>query len=336
MNLLVSVVIPCRNERKYIGRCLDSLLGNDYPSVEILVVDGMSIDGTREVLRGYEQAHPNIRVMDNPAFITARALNIGVEQAGGEFIMIAGAHSAFPENYIHTMVGYLGKLDGVGVGGSLVTRSDDSVAGNSIARVLSNRIGVGNSLFRLGINKPVAVDTIPYGVYKKEVFKKAGGYDERLIRNQDIELSRRITRKAGKLYLIPEITCDYYFKGKYNLLARSGFKNGFWNMMVIYLTRNPFSISTRHLVPLFFMLFILLFTLLAVFADPFFSFPLLIVGLGYLILLLITSYRINDRSTSFFSILWSFLLLHFSYGLGSLAGLFPLRRLMKNITGRFS
>ncbi len=321
MSALVSVVVPCRNERPYIGSCLDSLMGNDYNSLEIIVVDGLSDDGTREVLSGYEQNHANIRVFDNPAFITPTGLNKGIARARGSYIMVAGAHTTFPENYISTLVQHLEHLDAAGVGGSMITRSDDSVIGQSIAKTLSNRMGVGNSLFRLNMKHPVSVDTVPFGLYKRHVFDRVGYYDERLVRNQDIEFSKRIIRRVGKLYLIPTIRCHYYFKGGYDLLARSNFRNGLWNILAVYFTGNVFSISLRHVVPLLFMIFIFAGIVLGLMGHTFMYGLILAVLLVYMGMLLITAFRINDRSTSVGAIMWSFIVLHFSYGFGSLAGL---------------
>lgn len=328
MDALVTIVVPCRNERSHISRCLDSLLGNDYPRLEILVVDGLSRDGTREVLRSYAERYPSIQLLDNPKQITARALNIGIRQARGEYIMVAGAHASFPADYISGLMKYLEQLDAVGVGGSMVTHSDHTTIGHSIARVLSNRVGVGNSMFRLGTREPVSVDTVPFGIYHRDVFYRAGLYDERLVRNQDIEFSKRIIRKVGKLFLVPTIRCDYYFKGRYGLLARSNFQNGLWNIMAVYLTRKFRSISFRHIVPALSLLFILISLILGLFVDGGFLLILLLAGAGYLLLLFITAIRINDSQTSVPAIMWSFIVLHFSYGFGSLAGLLslPFRR----------
>jgi glycosyltransferase involved in cell wall biosynthesis len=326
---LISIVIPCKDEKDYVGRCIDSLLDNDYPNKEILVVDGQSRDGTRQLLEQYQASHSNFRLIDNPHQITPIALNRGIEHASGDYIMIAGAHAAFPANYIRDLLGYLESLDAAGVGGSLVTHGDHTVVGTSIARVLSNRMGVGNSLFRLGIDKPVSVDTIPFGIYKKEAFEKAGSYDERLVRNQDIELSGRIKRHVGPLYLVPSVACDYFMKGKFRQLARSGFRNGLWNILVLYLTRNLFSVSLRHVVPLFYLLFILVFLLLGWTVSGLFFVPLALVLFIYGVLLGHTALRINDQSSSLTAIIRAFVVLHFSYGLGSLVGLFRLDKLFK-------
>ncbi len=321
---MVSVVVPCRNEENYIALCLDSLLANDYPHKELLVVDGMSTDQTRSVVNQYVSRHDNVVLFDNPAGITAAALNTGIRQAAGTYIMVAGAHASFPPHYISTLLKYLRESEAVGVGGSMVTRANGGTIGHSIARVLSNKVGVGNSLFRLGAGEPLSVDTVPFGIYHRRVFERVGGYDERLVRNQDIEFSRRVTRQMGPLYLVPRVTCCYYFKGKYGLLGRSNLRNGLWNVLVAGITRRLSAVSPRHFVPLLGILLILTSAFLGWWVHEAFWMLLAALGAGYLTLVLLTAIRINNRRTSMAAILWAFIVLHFSYGLGSLLGVLGL------------
>jgi len=99
----VSVVIPMRNEERYIARCLDSVLSNDYPKerLEILVVDGMSTDRLREIVQNYIRRFGFIRLLNNPKRIQAAALNIGLREAKGEIILRMGAHTVYAHNYIY-------------------------------------------------------------------------------------------------------------------------------------------------------------------------------------------------------------------------------------------
>src|SRR5437879_2585709 len=102
----VSIVIPCRNERRLIGKCLDSIMANDYPGdrLEVLVVEGRSEDGTREVLAEYAQRCPNIKILDNPRKHLPIALNIGITEASGDIIVRMDAHSTYKNNYVSECV----------------------------------------------------------------------------------------------------------------------------------------------------------------------------------------------------------------------------------------
>ena len=330
MTSKVSIIIPCRNEKEYIGRCIYSLLHNDYPQKELIVVDGQSNDETRKIIREYEQNHPNVKFISNSKMITPVALNIGLKEADGEYIMIAGAHAAFPENYISEMVRRMDRFDhAAGVGGGLNTTAEDTLVARSIAKVMTDKLGVGNSMFRIGGKKTVKVDTLPYGIYKKDVFDKVGKYDERLVRNQDIELARRIGRKGDHLYLFSDIKCNYYFKGTFGNLARLNFKNGLWNVFTFYITKHLSSLSTRHYIPLVFVLSLLLPAILSLLVNPAFIWISLAIAFVYLALVVYRSIKLADRHSRVVYIIWSFCVLHFSYGFGSLLGLFHLKKLFK-------
>ncbi len=326
----VSIIIPCRNEKEYIDQCIYTLLNNDYPQKELIVVDGQSNHEARKIISEYEQSYPNVKFISNSKMITPVALNIGLEEAEGDFVMIAGAHATFPGNYISEMVRRMDQFDhAAGVGGALNTTAEDTLAAHSIAKVMKDKLGVGNSMFRIGGKKPVKVDTLPYGLYKKDVFDRVGKYDERLVRNQDIELARRIGRNGEHLYLFSDIKCDYYFKGTFSNLARLNFKNGLWNVFTLYITRHLSSLSTRHYIPLLFVLSLLLPAILSIFTEPAFLWISLFITVVYLALVVFRSIKLADKHSRILYIIWSFCVLHFSYGFGSLLGLFHLKKLFK-------
>jgi len=180
---LVSVIIPCRNEEKYIRRCLDSIIVNDYPKdkVEILVVNGMSEDGTREVLEGYKEKYSFLKILNNPKKITPVAFNIGIKNSRGQIIMIMGSHSTYKKDDISKCVKYMRDYKADNVGGVMVTvPRNNTFIGKAIVVASSHRFGVDNSYFRIGSKEPRWVDTVSFGCYGKEVFEKIGLYNEEL------------------------------------------------------------------------------------------------------------------------------------------------------------
>src|SRR6266576_6173949 len=116
----VSIVVPCRNEAEYIRPLLDSILANEYPRdrLEVLVVDGMSDDGTRAVIAAYASRHPVIQLLDNPKRITPHALNLGITRAQGAIIMRMDAHAHYPPNYVADLVDWLERTGADYVGGA--------------------------------------------------------------------------------------------------------------------------------------------------------------------------------------------------------------------------
>src|SRR5467141_1123132 len=109
----VSIVVPCRNEEKHIAKCLDSILANDYPKdrMEILVLDGMSEDRTREIVASYSERYPMIRVVENPRKHIPVAMNVGIKAARGERILKIDAHSTYQPEYISRCVRYQDKYE---------------------------------------------------------------------------------------------------------------------------------------------------------------------------------------------------------------------------------
>jgi len=251
----VSVVIPCRNEGDFIAPCLDSILANDYPRerLEVLVVDGMSDDGTRETIRRYAREHPWIRLLDNPRRITPCALNVGVAVARGGVIMRMDAHTNYPPHYIARLVEWLEESGADNVGAACVTLpANGTVRARAIAAALAHPFGVGNAYFRIGTTEPRWVDTVPFGCYRREVFDRIGPFDEELVRNQDDELNTRLLRAGGRILLVPNVTSSYYARDSFAKLWRMYYQYGYYKPLVVRKVRGVF--TARQLVPAMFVL----------------------------------------------------------------------------------
>lgn len=184
-----------------------------------------------------------------------------------------------------------------------------------------HKFGVGNALFRTGCDEVTEVDTVAFGCYRKSAFDMYGLFDEKLIRNQDIELNKRILNAGGKIYLIPDVGCTYFARESFIPLAKNQYQNGFWNILTAYYTKTLHSLSLRHFVPLIFVLSLIVPSLF------FFVFPkILWIALlslsSYLSLVIIISIRLKNSANSMVYLIMSFLTLHFSYGSGSLMGIF--------------
>ena len=326
----VSIILPCRNEEKYIEKCIQSLISNqsDDLQMEIIVVDGMSTDKTVEILENYIQQFSFIKLLHNPDKTVPYAMNMGITHAQGDFIVRVDAHALFPKNYVSKLVNNLIDLNADNVGAiwktDVLTKNKKTLA---IKEALSNRFGVGNALFRIGIKDITQVDTVPFGCYRKSVFEKFGLYNTRLTRNQDIELNKRIRKGGGKIYLLPNLECTYYARETFSAIAKNNYNNGLWNILTVKYTKKFSSLSLRHFIPLCFILSLLF--------PLFFSFlymPFLWVALTSLLLYISFLTIICTRlsvigKNNFFYLFWSFITLHFSYGIGSLIGIFkPIKR----------
>jgi len=246
-----SVVIPCRNEIRFIEPCLRSLLANDYPlhRLEIIAVDGGSTDGTRELLARYAARHAHLVVLDNPNGIIPVSMNMGIHAARGAAVLKADAHTIYSADYISRNVRHLRESGADNVGGVLETcAADDSAIATSIARVLAHPFGSGNSRFRIGSDGPVDADTVAFGCYPREVLARMGGYNEALVRSSDMDLNNRIRRAGGRIMLIPDIVSRYYPRAAFWSFVARNWVDGFW---VTYPSRFGGEVlRPRHVAPL--------------------------------------------------------------------------------------
>ena len=324
----VSVVIPCLNEENYIKDCLDSLIENgcDIPEFEILIVDGGSMDATLDIVEGFQKKQPSIRLIENRKKKTPFALNLGIQHSRFEYILIAGAHAVYPKKYLPTLLAHFSNPGIDVIGGAIATKvKTETPKTRAIQCVLSHRFGVGNSIFRIGAGSLQIVDTVPFGLYKKKVFDVAGLYNEKLIRNHDIELSKRIGSKGFKIWLDPTLQVDYFARETFQALAHNNYGNGYWNVKTLFITRNFSSLSIRHYIPLVFIFSLILPTLFGFFVSPVFICIALASLTSYLVILLLIAAK-EMKTYSIKYLLLAFISLHFSYGFGSLVGLFSLVR----------
>ena len=324
---MLSVICPIYNEEKYIAKCIDSILAQDYPKddLEVIFVDGMSTDRTREIVTEYTAKYPFIRLIDNPDRIVPPAMNKGILASKGDVIMRLDAHSTYASNYFSVLVKALDDYGADNVGA--VCRTDvlnKTPKALAIKEVLSNKFGVGNSTFRTGVDKVMEVDTVPFGCWRRDVFDKYGLYDVRLVRNQDIELNKRILRGGGKILIVPNTYCTYLARENYKALAKNNFGNGKWNILTVFYTKQFDSLSIRHFIPLAFVLSLILPLLCSVIYWPI-AFVALLSLLAYLGLVGAISAKLSiSKNLNFRYLIASFIVLHVSYGWGSLVGLLSL------------
>ena len=310
----ISVILPVRNEERFITACVASIFAQDYPQeqMEVIFVDGCSEDRTVELLHEMQKAHPQIVVLHNPNRTVPYAMNIGIEKSRGEVIVRLDAHAEYPPDYIRLSVETLLTRECDNAGGVFETRGRGFM-GEAIAEMLKTPLGVGNATYRL-TQEDGYVDTVPFGCFRRELFERIGGFDERMTRNQDNELNFRIRKNGGKIYLNHNIRVLYYCRDTMRGIMKMGYMNGKWN--VITMTLVPGSMGVRHFVPLAFVLSLATRSLL-------FGGLLALEWGAYLLLDVFYAYTIAKEKG------WRFLpveivlypAFHFAYGFGSLCGI---------------
>lgn len=333
---LVSLLLPIRNEAAYIERCLRAILSQDYPGeMEILIADGMSTDGTRQKIHQLSIQPStlalskvegfNLQLIDNPGKIVPTGLNIALRHAKGEIIIRVDGHCIIAPDYVRKCVEHI-QNDGVdGVGGPMESIGETQMA-QAIAIGMSSPFGVGNSAFRTTSGKSMLADTVPFPAYTRQIIERAGFYDEELVRNQDDEYNYRIRELVGKIMLADDVRSTYFSRTSLKGLWRQYFQYGFWKVRV--LQKHPLQMSLRQFVPPLFVLSLLASALLALssaFFPPFSSFIFSFIPVIYLLANLFASlWTVSKKKLhpSSFILPVIFAILHLSYGLGFLAGLF--------------
>jgi len=318
-NPLVSIVIPCRNEEKYIEACINSILNADFPGemTEIIVADGMSVDDTPLILARLADSHANVSYLKNENKTTPFGLNQGIRASTAEIVIILGAHSEIYPDFIGKCVELLEtNKEAACVGGVIENMYDDAVS-ETISMAMSSPFGVGSAHFRTG-TKEGEVDTVAFGAYRKNIFQEVGLFDEELIRNQDDELNFRITQAGHKIVLSKEIKSKYYVRATLSKLRRQYYQYGYWK---VYVNKKHGTVTTmRQLAP-----FMLVVFFLSVFALVFINELYLQIGLAVLVLYLLAGMYSAVRRTfnplKIVLIMSSYVVLHFSYGWGYMIGI---------------
>ena len=319
----VSVVIPCRNERDYIESCIHSVL-NQEPTpggFEIIIVDGMSEDGTREVLKELVEDDPRIRVVDNPSGMVSTGLNTAIQLARGQIIIRMDAHTEYASDYIRQCVAVLQETGADNVGGPARTKSTGYMQ-SAICAAYHSPFSVGGARFH-NAGYEGYLDTVPYGCWRREVFDRIGLFDEELVRNQDDEFNLRLIRAGGKIWQSPRIKSWYIPRASLVKLFEQYFQYGYWKVWVIQKHKVPASV--RHLVPPGFLLLLGVLPCFSLFWSPVFWGWLGIGGLYVASNLVASSFSAVQRGLKIFPVLpLVFTCFHLGYGLGFLRGVWDL------------
>lgn len=328
----VTIVVPCRNEKRYIHSFLESLQAQKTPGLtcEVMIADGMSRDGTREVLDEWARIVPGIRIIDNPESIVSTGLNRAILAAAGEIIIRLDVHTHYAPDYIASCVRILNETGASNVGGPM-RNAGTGLVQRAIAAAFHSPFSCGGAQFH-DTNYEGYVDTVTYGCWRKQTLLAVGLFDPALVRNQDDELNLRIIRSGGRIWQSPRIVMSYQPRDSLKALASQYFQYGYWKVAVIRKHRIP--ANWRHLVPGLFLLSVTVLSLAAG-LSVLLKFPVLASAclllwaatlatyLGAVALAsVVTAYRNSWRLLPLLPIV--FAIYHLSYGFGFLAAGFNL------------
>lgn len=327
---LVSILIPMYNEERYAETCLLSILAQDFDMarVEILVVDGRSTDRSAEIVRRLAAQHPNIRLIDNPQRLQVHALNIGVRESRGLYILQMDSHCSYRSDYVKNVISSFEESGAANVAGTFQAKpGGDSLMARAIWLVQLSRFGAGASYGRHADTPARLVGRREHVTsgwsFRRDLFDRVGLFDERLVSNHDNELSARAHEAGLGVYFNPAVHAEYFSRAKLAPFIKTMFRNGFY-LAPMWRIR-PGTFSFLHAAPMLCLLTFALCAMSGLSCRPMQTVTKVELS-GYAIADLVAS-CIMSFCYDWAALLilpWLFALTHASYGLGTLWGLLKL------------
>lgn len=317
--MIITIVIPCRNEEGQIEECVRSIYASKLEKgidLEVLVVDGLSNDGTVGIISELAKEFPTLRIVENEAQVTPVAFNLGIKEGKGDFIQIIGARQLISDNYLQDAVKSLQEDEMIWCVGGIVENVYLTTESEMIGKAMASPFGVGGGNFRV-IKESGFTDTVGTPMYPSDVFEKIGLFDESLVRNQDDELNYRVTKAGGKILLNADISIKYFVRAKMSHLKKQYYQYGYWK---VFVNKKHKTITTvRQLFPLFLVLGSSVGLILSLFV-PYFWVLMAMGVFAYIGLAIYFANKVATKKGEILSIASVFVILHFSYGLGYLVG----------------
>lgn len=316
----VTVIMAVRNETRFIRKTLDAVLSQSYPprQMEIFISDGLSEDGTLDILKEYARADSRIVILENPGKIVSTGLNLAITESTGEILVRVDGHTVIAPDYVEKCVTGLLTSSADSIGGRMHASGEDGFP-KAVAFATSTPLGVGNARFHYS-NRQEWADTVYLGAWRRDVFQKVGLFDETFVRNQDDEFHYRIRARGGRILLSPAVKSSYQVRSNWKALASQYFQYGFWKVRVFQ--KHPAQMQARHFVPVTLVLSLLGAAFCSVLAFGSYVFFLAVLfylaGVFIAALLSCRSYSLKFTLTVFVI----YATLHLSYGTGFLFGLF--------------
>jgi len=327
--IIVSIIVCCRNEENYIYQCLDSLLKQrSIPGeFEILVIDGQSEDNTREIIFGLMKGNPGIIFFENKAKYKPQAINIGFKKSRGRYLAICDAHTVYSDDYISILIELIKEhQESVCVGGPIISIGINKF-GKATAIAMSSKIGVGNPKHRFPDYEGYA-EMACFPLFKREILEKVGFYDEKFIINHDDEYCFRIRKAGGKIYLSPIAKSFYYVRNTIAGLFYQYYTYGFWQ--IAFLKKHKEPISLRQLAPITFFSAVISLAFSGLLINS--MLLSIILPVIYLSLLISFAIPVMFRKGVIIGSLFplSVFILHLSYALGFFNGIFYFNLIKRN------
>lgn len=252
----ITVVMPVRNEARFIADTIGQLLAQDYPSdrYEIIVADGMSDDGTRAIVTDIAARHQQVRLLDNTARRSSAGRNVGFKNGRGSIFVVVDGHCFLPDEQLlrHT-VDCLEKS-----GAACLGRPQplDPPAlkpfQHAVALARASWLGHGGDSLIFGQFEGFASPVSNGATYLKEVFERVGYIDETFDACEDVEFNYRVEQAGYRCYTSPKLTIHYYPRENLRALFRQMVRYGSGRRR--FTRKHPRALTLNQLIPAGFVL----------------------------------------------------------------------------------
>lgn len=321
--MTVSLCVVAYNEEQYLLNLLKDFEAQTYPHkyIEIVLVDGMSTDKTKQIMLDFAKTSTSfsrVLVLDNPDRIQSAGWNVAIKNANSDVLVRIDGHSHIPPEFTTKNMELQEKGEYVTGGVRPCIIDKPTPWKNTLLEAENSMFGSSVSKGRKN-NKCCYVNSMFHAAYRREVFEKVGGFNTNLLRTEDNELHYRIRKAGYKLYCDPDIVSYQYARPSLGKMLKQKYGNGYWVGLTwgVY----PGCISLFHFIPFAFVIGIIVTTVLAFLG--YWQFSAIMWGAYLLFTLTGTMCTIINKKANRYSFLMPFLFLvmHISYGIGTLIGL---------------
>lgn len=321
--MVVSFIIVAYNAEKVIKNCLDCLKKQDYPheQIEVILVNSNSKDNTKQKMLNFKENEKNFKrvlVLENEKKILPCGWNVALREAQGEAIVRVDAHSTFPNNFITENVKELENGENIVGGHRISVTSDNTQWQKTLLIAEQSLFGSGIAKYRRTSERKY-VNTLAHAMYRKKVFDEVGPYNENLARTEDNEMHYRMRKAGYKFLLSPNIVSYHHVRNTLKGMVKQKYGNGKWIGITMKYCSKCFSIY--HFVPLLFVLALIVSISLAIFGIPILLYLLLGAYALFNIVNLVIIIVQNGFNIQYLLLPFIFLILHCSYGWGTIVGL---------------
>ncbi|MDD5924002.1 MAG: glycosyltransferase family 2 protein [Clostridia bacterium] len=323
-NLIISLCIVAYNEEKCLPELFDDILKQNYPKekTEIILIDNGSTDGTAKLMSNFLEnnqfySSKLIRIKKNNLAV---GCNEAIKGFTGDIYVRVDAHSGIRYDFLSKIVECMENGEKVCGGYRPCITQDDTHMQNTLLTAEESMFGSSFASYRRNHNEKTYTSSLFHIAVMREVFEKCGVYDERLGRTEDNEFTYRLRQNGYKLCFSPDIYSEQKVRSTLGKIVSQKYKNGYWIGLTTAVCPQCFSLF--HFVPLCFVLALIVAIILFVFGI---KLPLAMLSAVYLLFILMITITATitskKRNSTFVALPIIFIMLHISYGIGTLIGL---------------